>query len=318
MQVKNPWVRFAARRARNLVVGIFILVVGSFMIVQLIPGDPARRTAGINAPADYVERLREQMGLNAPVPQQFLDYVRGVVTLDFGESFRTRQSVGTVLADRLPYTIQLAGLALALVVVISLVAGLGAAIITAGGKHPRLENAFLLVTGATAAIPEFLLGMFLVYIVAVRMEVLPVAGADGWSSILLPALAISLPGSAMLARVIRVQAIDVLRADYMRTAKSKRLSGRILYLRHALPNVLTATITIAGVMFVGLLGGSVVVENIFSWPGLGTAIVEAIKVRDYPLIQATILVLGVMVLVINTCVDVLLACLDPRSSIREA
>lgn len=317
LMTRNPWLRFVVRRMRSVLIGITILVVGSFLMVQLIPGDPAVRVAGVNASPEYLDSLREQMGLNESLASQFVHYVHGVVTFDLGDSFRTNQPVATILRDRFPLTLQLAAVAIALVLLISLTVGILSAILTRGDGHPLFARFFLLSTGAFAATPEFLLGTFLAYAFAVKLQLLPVAGADGWSSLLLPSLAIALPAAAMLSRVVRVQTADVLRADYIRTARSKRLPARIVYLRHTLPNVLTATLTIGSLMFVGLLGGSVIVENIFSLPGLGTAIVDAISSRDYPVIQGAVLSLGAIVLVVNTLVDVVLGLLDPRTSIRE-
>lgn len=316
--MNNPWFRFAIRRFRSVLIGVAILIIGSFLMVQLIPGDPAIRIAGINATPEYLDALREQMGLNNPLPQQFADYVVSVLTLDLGVSFRTNQPVVTILSDRFPLTLQLAAAAIVIVLVVGVVVGTVAAIVTKGDRRPRTERAFLFTTGAFAATPEFLLSMFLVFVFAVTLQWFPVAGSDGWQSLVLPAFGIALPAAAMLSRIVRVQTAEVLRADYIRTARSKRLPARLLYVRHALPNVLTATLTIGSLMFISLLGGSVVVENIFAWPGLGTAIVEAIVSRDYPVIQGAVLSLGVIVLVVNTGVDVILGLVDPRASIRDS
>ena len=287
-------------------------------MVQLIPGDPARRIAGPNAPLDYVNELRVQLGLDDPLVVQLVDYVRRVLTLDLGVSFRTNQPVSTVLADRFPLSLELAGAALVVALLISVATGLLAAMHTRGDRHPRFESFYLLTTGGFAALPEFLLATFLVYLFTVTVPLFPLSSSDGWSALVLPALAVSLPPAAMLSRIVRVQALEVLRSDYIRTARSKRLPAGVLYLRHALPNVLTSVLTIGSLMFVSLLGGSVVVENIFAWPGLGTAIVDAILARDYPVVQGAILGLGVLVLVVNTGVDVVLALLDPRATIRAA
>ncbi|WP_037236653.1 ABC transporter permease [Rhodococcus wratislaviensis] len=315
--MNNLWSRFAVRRLRSVLVGIVILIVGSFLMVRLIPGDPAIRIAGINATPEYLDALREQMGLNDPLPKQFADYALGALTLNLGASFRTGQPVSTILLDRFPLTLELAAAAIVIVLVVGVAVGIVAAILTKGDGPRRVERLFLFTTGAFAATPEFLLGMFLVFFFAVRAQWFPVAGAEGLQSLVLPALAVALPAAAMLSRIVRVQTAEVLRTDYIRTARSKRLPAWLLYARHAVPNVLTATLTIGSLMFISLLGGSVVVENIFAWPGLGTAIVEAIVARDYPVIQGAVLSLGVIVLVVNTGVDVILGLTDPRASIRQ-
>jgi peptide/nickel transport system permease protein len=167
-------------------------------------------------------------------------------------------------------------------------------------------------------VPEFLTATFLAYLFAVRLGWLPVAGADSWNNYLLPALAIAIGPVAALARLTRVETVRVLSREYMVTARSKRLPPRLLYMRHALPNLLTAALTIGGMIFAALLGGTVIVENIFAWPGLGTAALNAILAKDYPTIQAILLLLGTIVLVVNTAVDGLLALVDPRSAILDA
>ncbi len=313
----NPWVRFATRRLVSLVAGVLILVVGSFMIVQLIPGDPVRRIAGTNVSQRYLDSVREQLGLDRSVPEQFGAYVTGVAVFDLGESFRTDEPVSRLIADRLPKTVELAGAALLVVLLVGIPLGLAMGVLTRGGRHPAMGGLYLVGSSMVAAVPEFVFGTFLVYVLAVQAGVLPVAGSEGFSSLVLPALAIALPALAILSRIVRVQTHDVLRQDYIRTARSKRLPARVVYVRHTLPNVLTAALTIGGLLFMGLLGGTVVIENIFSWPGLGTATVDAIEDRDYPVIQGAILILGVLVLVVNTLLQVVLALLDPRSSLRD-
>lgn len=313
----NPWVRFFGKRLASLAVGVVVLTIGSFLMVQLIPGDPVRRIVGAKVSQPYLESVREQLGLDKPVAEQFGDYVAGAATLDFGESFRTKEPVSEVLGARLPKTVELASAALALVLLLGIPIGLVVGVMTRGNRRPRAGGLFLLSSTIVAAIPEFVLATFLVYVFAVQFGLLPVAGSEGMVSLVLPALAIALPSAAVLSRIVRVQTIDVLRQDYIRTARSKRLPARTIYARHALPNVLTAALTIGGLLFMGLLGGAVAVENIFSWPGLGTAIVDAIEARDYPVIQGAILLLGTMVLVVNTILDVVLALLDPRSSLRS-
>jgi peptide/nickel transport system permease protein len=314
----NPWVRFAARRLASLLAGVALLVVGSFMMVQLIPGDPVRRIVGTNVSPRYLEQQRARLGLDKPVVEQFGDYVSATASLDFGTSFRTREPVGELVSERLPKTLELATAATLIVLLIGIPLGLLMGVLTRGDRHPHAAGAFLVGTSTLAAVPEFVLGTFLVFLFAVKTGFFPVAGSQGLATLVLPSLAIALPTLAIMSRIVRVQTIDVLRKDYIRTARSKRLPGRIVYVRHTLPNVLTAALTVGGLLFMGLVGGTVVVENIFSWPGLGSATVAAIENRDYPVIQGAVLILGVLVLVVNTLLDVVLALLDPRSALREA
>jgi peptide/nickel transport system permease protein len=166
--------------------------------------------------------------------------------------------------------------------------------------------------------PEFLLGVGLVYVFAVRLKWLPVAGQSGAASYVLPVSALCLGSIAALARIVRVEMLKVLGEDYMRTARSKRLPARIEYLRHCLPNMLTATLTIGGLLLGGLIGGTVLVENVFAWPGLGTIVAQSVVQQDYSLAQAIILLLGAAVLIVNFVVDLILGTLDRRSTIRDA
>lgn len=287
-------------------------------MVRLIPGDPARTIAGFDASREEVERVRQALGLDRPLLTQFVAYTRNALRLNFGESFVTSEPVTKIIADRLPETGQLALVALLLVLLLSVPLGMIAGALTREGRNRGAEVAFTAVTSIGGALPEFLASTFLAFFFAVWLRWLPVAGADSSAAIILPALAISIRPIAILSRIVRVEALNVLAQDYIRTARSKRLPATLLYLRHTLPNVLTAALTIGGLLFTGLLGGAVIVENVFAWPGLGTAVVSAVLARDYPVIQGVILMLGIAVVLVNTFVDILLGIVDPRSLIRMA
>jgi peptide/nickel transport system permease protein len=192
------------------------------------------------------------------------------------------------------------------------------AVMTRGGRRRGGELAFTSTSVFLAAIPEFLLAVALVYVFSVKLGWLPVAGRGTAASYVLPVLSLAIAPTAVLARIMRVELLSVLGNDYVRTARAKRLPARLVYVRHALPNALTATLTLGGLLLTSLVAGTVLVENVFAWPGLGSSIVQSILQRDYPLVQGIVLVYGVMVLVVNLVVDVLLAVLDPRSTIRES
>ena len=209
-------------------------------------------------------------------------------------------------------------LSLALVLALSVPAGMFAGAFTREGRHRRAEVGFTAATSVIGSLPEYLAGTFLAFFFAVLFRLLPVAGSEGWQSLVLPALAMSLRPIAILARLVRVETLNVLAMDYMRTARSKRLPARLVYWRHVLPNVVTAALTIGGILFAGLIGSAVVVENVFARPGLGTTLVNAVLGRDYPIIQGIILVLGFTVVTVNATVDILLAIVDPRSMSRQA
>ena len=309
----NPWVRFLGKRFVGLFAVLFALTVATFMMVRLIPGDPAENLAGPNTTAAELEQLRGSLGLDRPLLEQFVIYVKNLFTGDLGTSYLTREPVSQIIANRLPQSTQMAVSALILVLVCAILLGLVAGAVTQGGRRRKTELSFTAATSVLGSVPEFLAGTFLVYIFAVWLGILPVAGTDGWQSLLLPVLALSLRPIAVLSRIVRVETLNVLSQDYIRTARSKRLPTPLIYLRHILPNVLTAALTIGGVLFAGLIGGGVVVEAVFARTGVGTALVNAVLARDYPVIQGIMLLLGAAVVVVNAIVDVVLGIIDPRS-----
>jgi peptide/nickel transport system permease protein len=309
----GAWPRFLLRRLGNLAAILAALVVVSFLMVHLIPGDPVRRVTGLDATAEYIAATRHSLGLDQPLLQQFAAYVDNLAHGRLGTSFVTQQPVAQIVRDRLPFTLALAGASLAFVTVVGFVLGLCCAIAARDGRRAWLEHGFTAVTGMAGAAPELIAAILLAYVFAVTLRWLPVSGANGAASVILPALAIGIRPALNLARVVRVEASNVLKTDYIRTARSKRLPPWMIYGRHMAPNVATAALTIAGLLFPFLIGGTVVVENVFAWPGLGSSVVHAVISADYPVIQGLILLLGLIVVLTNMIVDLLLALLDPRT-----
>lgn len=314
----SPWVRFAARRGGRLVVSLWVLVTASFLMIHLIPGDPVRASLGPTAPASLVAARRESLGLNDPLWSQYLHYLQGVLTGDFGTSLSSQLPVARIIGQRLPATVQMAVLAFLVALLLAVPIGVLMGVLTRGGRRRGGELAFSATSVVVGAVPEFLLGVGLVYVFGVKLGWFPVAGRDGASSYVLPVLALSVGPAAALARIMRVEMLSVLQTDYVRTARAKRLPAPRVYLRHALPNALTSTITLGGMLLSALVAGTVLVENVFAWPGLGSTIVQSIVTKDYPVVQGIVLVYGAIVLVVNLVVDVVLALLDPRSTIRES
>jgi peptide/nickel transport system permease protein len=315
---RHPWAEFLTRRLGRLVVSLLLLVTASFAMIHLVPGDPVRAALGLTAPADLVRARRHALGLDLPLWQQYGRYLRHVVSGDLGQSTGSGLPVAQVIGDRLPATAELAVLAFAVVMLLAIPLGVGMAVLTHGGRRRGAELGFTAVTGAFAVVPEFLFAVGLVVVFAVGLELLPVAGRGGPASYVLPVLALAAGPAAALARIVRVEALTVLGTDYLRTARAKRLPPRLLYLRHALPNLLTSALTIGGLLLTGLIAGSVLVETVFAWPGLGSTIVQSIRGKDYALVQGIVLVYGAAVLLVNLLVDMLLGLLDPRSTIRES
>lgn len=315
---RSPWARFAVRRLWRLVVSLWVLVSAAFLMIHLIPGDPVRASLGLTAPVSLVQARREALGLNDSLLVQYWNYVTSALSGEFGTSMTSAEPVSQVIGDRLPATLVLAVAAFVVVIVISVPLGTVMAVVTRGGRRRSAELAFTASSVVVAAIPEFLLSVGFVYVFAVQLGWFPVAGQGGFSSYVLPVLALALGAVAVLARIVRVEVLAVLGNEYIRTARAKRLPARLVYARHALPNALTATLTLAGLLLTGLVAGTVLVENVFAWPGLGSTIVQSILSKDYLVVQGIVLVYGVMVLGVNLIVDVLLALLDPRSTIRES
>jgi peptide/nickel transport system permease protein len=313
----RPWVRFVVRRFGRLLVSLWALVTASFAMIHLIPGDPVRGALGPTAPAELVEARRQALGLDDPILTQYVHYLEGLVTGDLGTSLSSRLPVADVVAQRLPATLTLAVLAFLAAVVVAIPLGVAMGVLTRRGHGRRTELAFTTTSIVVATIPDFLIGVGLVYVFGVRLGWLPVAGDDTAAAYLLPVISLAIGPAAILARIVRVEMAGVLDADFVRTARAKRLPARTIYLGHALPNAVTAALTLCGLLLGAMVAGTVLVENVFAWPGLGSTIVTSILTKDYPVVQAIVLVYGVGVLVVNTVVDVALARLDPRSLIRE-
>ncbi|WP_432981320.1 ABC transporter permease [Dactylosporangium sp. CA-233914] len=315
--LRNPWVSFAVRRVTRLVVSLWVLVTATFLMIHLVPGDPVRAALGITAPPELVAARREALGLNQPLLVQYWRYLKGVLTGDLGTSMTSGLQVAQQVGDRLGSTVLLAVLAFLVVVVVTVPLGTFMAALTRGGRRRGSELAFTSGSVVLAAIPEFLLAVGLVALFSVLLRWFPVAGRSDASSYVLPVLALAIGPAAVMARIMRVEMLAVLDNDFVRTARAKRLPPWKVYLRHALPNALTASLTLGGLLLTSMVAGTVLVENVFAWPGLGAMIVQSIIEKDYPTVQGVVLVYGAAVLVVNLIVDVLLALLDPRSTIRE-
>jgi peptide/nickel transport system permease protein len=295
-----------------------LLLTATFFMIHLVPGDPVRAALGPTAPPSLVAERKAALGLNDPLVTQYVDYVRNVLHGDFGTSLTTGESVTDVIRQRGPLTLKLAGIAFLIAVLVAVPLGLLLAALTRDSRRRGVELGFTATTGAIAAIPSFLIAVALVYLFAVTWHVFPVAGHAGVSSYVLPIAALVLAPIASLSRVVRVEGLRVLDQDYIRTARGKRLPARLVYTRHALPNTLTPTLTLAGLLLGGLIAGTVLVENIFSWPGLGTTLVGAVVQKDYPTVQAVAVVFGTVVLLANFAVDIALGAIDPRSTILDS
>lgn len=313
----SPRGSFAIRRSGRLIASLLIVVLASFFVVHLVPGDAVRAALGPTAPVGLVENTRADLGLDKPLTQQFTDYVAGLFRGDLGTSIQSRQDVTEVITSRFPTTLTLAALGFAVALVGALPLGMGAALIARSTKGRSANPVISGGLGVLIAIPDFLLSALLIAVFSVWLAVLPPAGWGDPGSLVLPVLGLSLGPMAYLARIVQVEMIKVLDSTYMTTARAKRLPQRIILLRHALPNIVTATLTVGGLLLSGLTAGTVIIETVFAVPGMGTTLISAVQTKDYPMIQGVVLVFALMVLGVNLLVDLILITVDPRTSISE-
>ena len=312
-----PRLLFVLRRLRRFVLSLAALVVLSFLMLQFVPGDPVRAALGAGADESLVVETRAELGLDQPVTTQFVTYVGNVISGDFGTSITTRQPVTDLLSQRLPSTLGLTVAALVATLVLAIPIGLLVGIACRHGRRPALGLSFTGIAGFLSVVPEFLLAVGMVFVFAVTLGWFPVAGRYGPGSFVLPVAALAAAPAAVLARLVRVETQTAFQEGYVQTARAKRLPPHTIYVKHVLPNSLTAALTVGGLLFGALIAGTVLVENVFSWPGLGSTMVEAIVGKDYPVVQAIVLVYGAGVLLVNLVVDLLLAWVDPRSAVLE-
>lgn len=312
-----PLLRFVLGRIGASAVMLLVLVVVAFLIVRLIPGDPAQYMAGADATPETIDALRRRFGLDRPLWEQFVSFVGAALTGDLGASLQNGQPVAELIAQRLPATLQLTVAALLLAVALGLALGMAAAYLTEGGRRPRFEQTFVGLTGAAGVIPEIAIGAVLVSLLAVQAGLFPASGYGSVAFLILPALTVGLRPAFNIARIVRVEVLEVLQQQFIVTGRSKRLSEWRIGLVHALPNIMTPLLTLSGLLFAYLIGGVVVVENLFAWPGLGASLVGAVINRDYPVIQGIILAMGVLIVVVNLVIDVVLGLIDPRIALQE-
>lgn len=310
---RSSWGGFAIRRLGGLLLSLTLLVTLTFLIVPLIPGDPALAILGPDATPAAVDAMRERLNLDQPFWTQLALYLQGLATFDLGESFRYGTAVSTTIQTKLPYTATLALGAIAVVIVVAIPLGMAIGVLTRGGRRPALATAFGAVAGFLASFPAYVAATLLIIVFAIGLQVLPAGGASTPVGFVLPIAALALGPTFAVARVVRQETFDVLQQDYMRTARGRRIRTARLYLRHALPNLMASTLTLTGLILAGLLGGAVIIETVFSLPGLGMEVVQAIIYRDYPVIQGIVLTIGAIAIFINLVIDILLGLIDPRT-----
>jgi peptide/nickel transport system permease protein len=305
--------RFVARRLLTAMLTLIMSSFGVCMLIHLIPGDPVVMMMARNSSPspEQLAAMRHALGLDLSLPQQYLHYMGRLLRGDLGRSVFGSEPVARLLIERLPNTFALAFSGMALAVSFGMPLGVYAGY----RKGSWADNVLMAVAVAGVSIPSFWLGLMLVLVFSLKLEWLPVAGED-WRSLLLPAVTLGATYMAIIARMTRSAIIEVLNEDFIRTARAKGLPETIVLYRHALKPALISLTTIIGVVFGYLMGGTVVVENVFSWNGLGRLALQAISYRDYPLIQGFILLFAAIIVTISVLLDVLYAWLDPRISVE--
>jgi peptide/nickel transport system permease protein len=312
---------FLVRRLVTMLVTLLFASLIVFVVLEILPGDPALLILGIDAQPEQLAALREQMGLNRPAAVRYLDWIAHLATGNFGTSYAYKVPVWTLITERLGLTVPLALMAFALTSLIGIVTGVFAA-----ARHNRAGDVVVMgVSQLGISVPNFWFGLLLILFFAVRLGWFSAGGFAGWEdgalpalkSLLLPAVALATVQGAILARIARSSVLDVLQEDFIRTARAKGLSRRATLWRHALRNAMIPVITIMGLQFGELLVGAIVVEQVFTLPGLGRLIFQSISNRDVEVVKGVVVLLVFMVVAVNFCVDLLYAAIDPRLSPRD-
>lgn len=300
--------KYILKRVVGVIPTLIIVTTFVFFFVRLIPGDPARLVAGPQATLEDVQVVREELGLDKPILTQYADYVTGLFHGDLGMSLRTKRPVATEVSLRYMNTVKLTIFSLLWSVIVGVIIGVWS------GKHRSKWQDY---TGMTLAIsgismPSFWIGFLLIMVFSVNLKWLPTTGADSWKSFILPSIALGTSIAAIIARFTRSSIIEVMKEDYIRTARAKGLRERAVIWKHAFRNAMISVVTVVGLQFGFLLGGSVVTESVFAFPGLGSLLVESVNYRDYNAIQSLILIFSLHFIVINLVVDILYALLNPE------
>jgi ABC-type dipeptide/oligopeptide/nickel transport system permease component len=304
--------RYLARRLLTTIPTLLGVATIVFLLVHLLPGDAARVIAGVLASEQDVAQLRTRLGLDKPLLIQYLIFLSQLIHGDLGVSARTGASVIGEIWIRLPYTIALAVLS----TIVATVTGVLAGILAATRHNTRLD---FLISGVALfgiSMPVFWLGLMLIIVFSIQLHWLPVAGAQEPLSYVMPSVTLAAFSVALVTRMTRSAMLEVLRQDFVRTARAKGLIERVVLVRHALQNALLPVITVVGLQFGALLGGAVLTETVFSWPGLGRLLVDSIFSRDYPVVQGIVLIFSSLFILVNLIVDMCYAYVDPRIRYR--
>ncbi len=307
-------IQYFLNRLLQTIPVLFGVIIITFVLMYIIPGDPVVSMVGERYNEETILRLREEMHLDDPLFIQFFRYVGNVVRGNFGNSFITGEPVVNLIMEKFPNTMMLAVGAMFFAVIIGLTAG----ILTSIRPGSFIDRGIMILALAGISAPVFWVGLILILVVGVMLRWLPPTGFGGIEYLILPALTLGLRSAAYLARLTRATMLDVMNQDYIRTARSKKLSEWKVYLQHAFPNTLIPVITVIGTDFGSYLSGAVLTESIFGWPGIGRLALEAIMKRDFPVIQGTVLFMAIMFVLMNVLVDMLYGVVDPKIRLERS
>ncbi len=300
--------RYLALRVLYMLPAVWLVVSLVFLLIHLVPGDPIQQMLGEGAPAVDIQTVRHAYGLDLPLGRQYINYWKGVLHGDLGQSLRFNQHVGTLVAQRYPYTLVLTASALLVALLLSIPAG----VYSAQRKNRWDDRSISVLSLFGLSFPNFALGPILILFFSIKLGLLPVSGSGSFAHMVLPAITMGGALAAILTRMIRTSMLEELSQDYIRTARAKGLSERVVVYRHALRNALVPVLTVVGLQFAALLAGAIVTETIFSGPGVGRLVIQAIGNRDYFLVQGCILAIGLTYVAVNFMTDLLYSVANPK------
>ncbi len=307
LQQEFSMLNYFLKRCLGVIPTLLLVAVMVFLFVHMLPGDPARLAAGPEADQATVELVRKDLGLDRPMHEQFVRFFSNALQGEFGTSLRTKRPVSEEIGERFLPTLYLTLTSMAWAVVFGMTIGIGSAVFR--NKWPDRLGMTLAVSGIS--FPAFALGMLLMEVFSVQLGWLPSIGADSWKHYILPSLTLGAAVAAVMARFTRASFIEVLQEDFVRTARAKGVRETVVVVKHTLRNAMIPVVTMMGLQFGFLLGGSILVEKVFNWPGLGRLLVDAVEMRDYPVIQAEVLLFSLEFILINLVVDLLYTVINP-------
>ena len=300
--------RYFLKRTLAVIPTILIVSIFVFMFVRFIPGDPARRVAGPDATLEDIENIRESLGLNKSITQQYKDYMLGLLKGDMGTSLKTKRPVTYEIGQRYMNTVRLTVVSL----LWSVIAGVLIGVFSGKNRSKWQDYTGMTLAVSGISVPSFWLGLMLISVFAVNLKWFPTIGSEGLRSLVLPSITLGASVAAIIARFTRSSIIEILKEDYIRTARAKGLRENKVVWKHVFRNSMIAVVTVVGLQFGFLLGGSVVTESVFAFPGLGSLLIDSVNFRDYPMIQSLILIFSLHFVVINLVIDLLYAGLNPE------